>query len=182
VLNTQVQQPPYSYGTLAASMRQPGDLTQVIAEADRDNGQVTYSRRADFAFATPGDLELDLPPELAPFSPPSIDNATDPRLTVTIPSAEADNFVVDYSASVSTGEQRTKLLTISASYAAGMAPVRITTPDLSALTGWVPAMALQAGQPLQWQVQRFTHDAGADELVDGYHRYVSGASVDVANQ
>jgi hypothetical protein len=150
------------YTTVDARQRQPGDLTIVhpqLAHVEADG--LSYDRGAILVIDDASDAVVAVPDVLhAPA--PVLDHTANPRATVHIPTDPGQLMHVEYQAYLSTtgpgGAQSALRATISAHWADDAAAIDLTTPDLSQLPGWIPALALAPGTDFPWMIERRESD------------------------
>jgi hypothetical protein len=169
---------PDTYLTLPDSVLKPDDVSNITVTGTRttsDDRQIQRIVRA--AMKSPGALTLALPAiAYAPIAP-TVDKATVPRATVTIPIVADAQKTVSYTVSLSTteplppdgnGGPHTLTLQVRSGWAGAQSSVTIVTPDLSSLPGWAAAMALVSGAEMRWTIQRNDSNLGYDPApVDG---------------
>ena len=145
------------YMTVDATLRQPGDVSDVWAAETGTTAQgFGYIREVDLETSTNGPLTATLP-DLLIADAPTLQEGPIPQLTVTLPIVPTTTGHAWSLASFSTrAADRTFFnyleTQVSPGWAAGQATVTIITPDLSNLPGWTPAMALRQAAAVKWYI------------------------------
>lgn len=140
------------YAALDERIRQPTDITSVTVSAARTDGARSYTRAVRFDHLMPVAEAVILPAELE-LDPPALSDDKQPQATVTIPTTDIDPGV-DFTVELASDDgSRTLTMYVSPGAAAGGDALTVTTPDLSGLVGWTPAMATPSA-PLRWTVTR----------------------------
>jgi hypothetical protein len=168
------------YQTFDATARAPGDVSNVtvLARGSTAEGQ-RYTRYVRLAMKIPTAPTLKLPDVLS-VGAPTIDAAPTPRVTLVLPITPSVLGTADYTVFVETPSSDIQFhewsLQVRSGWAQGQPSVTIVTPDLSDLPGWSPDMALTAGVPLSWFIERDDRNMPIEALPsDG--RHILGSSL-----
>ena len=162
---------PDRYLTIDAALRKPDDLSEVDVNASElaVNGQDLF-RNLQVVFEDVVAQRFELPAIVKATTPRAENTATGPRVTVTIPIPRSVLGIADYQAELRTfddADARIWSISVRPGWAAGETSVRITTPDLTQLSGWRDEMRLH-GTRVQWRIGWVDRALPADTLpVDG---------------
>ena len=150
--------PADSYLTVPAAARQPGDLISASVAGERTLADMNvYTRFAQQTVATPTDVVLELPPRFLA-APPMRGDVASPRTTFVLLATKDllpfSAYAVALATAPASGAGQSVAMTVTSAWmgAAPLAPMAV--PDLSALPGWSPSMALLRDRPLTWSITR----------------------------
>jgi hypothetical protein len=168
--------PTERWATLAPSMRQANDVSNLTVTASREaaDGRL-YQRQVRQAMRTPVDVSPALPAPIA-VDPPKLARTGTPIATWVIPLAPPTQMAVDYTAALTTstpdggGNLVSRGLTVivrSGWRNPGETVTKLETPDLSGLAGWDTNMALGTGE-VSWSLTRSDRNMPTEvPVVDG---------------
>jgi len=172
-ISTRTEQDPKLYDVVPASLRAPGDTTELKLTESHDEANRQRQRIVSATFLAPGARTATLP-AIWDASTPKVVDAAKAVVHFSFPVVAKTLSSVRYTGSVSTA-MRELDVEVSPSWLGTVQTAIFETPDLSRVAGWTPRLGLESDKDVFWSLSR-DEDNGIRLSSDGHASFSVGYS------